>query len=119
VKAKYWQHTHKFGIHVPKSITQAQQINKENGDTLWWDAILMEMCNVRPAFEKLEKTESNLLIGYQKIKCHVIFNIKVGESFRWKARLVVNGNEMEAPPTLTDSFVVSRDSVHIALLVAA
>ena len=29
VKAKYWQHTHKFGIHIPKSVAQAQAINKE------------------------------------------------------------------------------------------
>jgi hypothetical protein len=36
--------------------------------TLWWDAILMEMRNVRPAFKKWEKIESNLPVGYQKIK---------------------------------------------------
>jgi hypothetical protein len=119
VKAKYWQRTHKFGIHIPKTVAQAQQIDKENGDTLWWDANLMEMRNVRPAFEKWEKNESNLPVGYQKIKCHFIFDIKMDENFRRKARLVANGNEMEAPPTLTYSSVVSRDSVRIALLVAA
>jgi hypothetical protein len=34
VKAKYWQRTHKFGIRIPKAVAQAQQIDKENGDTL-------------------------------------------------------------------------------------
>jgi hypothetical protein len=43
----------------------------------------------------------------------------MGENFRQKARLVANGNETEAPPTLTYSSFVSRDSVCIALLVAA
>jgi hypothetical protein len=119
VKAKYWQLTHKVGICIPKPVVQAQEIDKKNGDTLWWDAILMEMRNVRPAFKKWEKTKNNLPIGYQKIKCHFVFDIKMGENFQWKARLVANGNEMEVPPTLTYSSVVSRDSVCIALLVAA
>jgi hypothetical protein len=118
VKTKYWQRTHKFGIRLPKSVAQAQAIDKENGDTLWWDAIVMEMKNVRPAFEKYEKKESDL-IGYQKIKCHFVFDIKMGENFRRKARLVANGNQTETPPTLTYSSVVSRDSVRIAFLVAA
>jgi hypothetical protein len=112
VKTKYWQRTHKFGIRIPKTVAQAQQIYKESGDTLWWDAILMEMRNVRgPTFEKWEKAESGLPVGYNKIKCHFVFNIKMGESFQGKARLVDKGNETEAPPTLTYSSFVSGDSV--------
>jgi hypothetical protein len=87
VKAKYGQRTHKFGIRIPKTVAQAQQINKENGDTPWWDAIVMEMRNVCPAFEKREKAESDLPVGYQKIKCHFVFDIKMGENFQRKARL--------------------------------
>jgi hypothetical protein len=33
--------------------------------------------------------------------------------------VVANGNETEVPPTMTYSSVVSRDSVHIAFLIAA
>ena len=36
---------------------KALAIDKENGNTLWWDAICKEMRNVRPAFEKWEKNE--------------------------------------------------------------
>ncbi|KAI2506217.1 Reverse transcriptase (RNA-dependent DNA polymerase) [Fragilaria crotonensis] len=43
----------------------------------------------------------------------------MGENFRRKARLVANGNETEAPATLTYSSVVSRDSVRIALTIAS
>jgi hypothetical protein len=64
IKAKYWQRTHKFGIRITKTVAQAQAIGIDNGNTLWWDAILMEMRNVRPAFEKWEKNESNLPVGY-------------------------------------------------------
>ena len=39
VKSKYWIRTHKFGLKVPKSVTEAIAIDRENGDTLWWDAI--------------------------------------------------------------------------------
>jgi hypothetical protein len=53
-------------------VAQAHAIDRENGDTLWWDVIVMEMKNIRPAFEKYEKKESDL-IGYQKISCHFWF----------------------------------------------
>ncbi|KAI2506381.1 Reverse transcriptase (RNA-dependent DNA polymerase) [Fragilaria crotonensis] len=119
LKTKYWQRTHKFGIRLPKTVAQALQFDKENGDTYWWDAICLEMKNVRPAFEKWEKRENELPPGYQKIKCHFIFDVKMGENFRRKARLVANGNTTEPPAALTYSSVVSRDSVRIALLVAA
>jgi hypothetical protein len=57
--------------------------------------------------------------GFQRTKCHMIFDIKMGENFRRKARLVANGNETEEPAALTYSSVVSRDSVRIALIIAS
>jgi hypothetical protein len=75
IKSKYWERTHKFSIKIPKMVAQVQAIDKENGDTLWWDSIVIEMKNVRPAFERWEKTEGKLPIGYQKIKCHFVFDI--------------------------------------------
>jgi hypothetical protein len=119
VKSKYWQRTHKFGIKIPKTVQEALQFDKENGNNLWWEAICKEMKNVRPAFEKWEKSPGELPPGFQKIKCHMIFDIKMGENFRRKARLVANGNETVAPATLTYSSVVSRDSVRIALTIAS
>jgi hypothetical protein len=43
MKTKYCQQTHKFRIRIPKSVAEAQAIDVENGDTLWWDAIMKEM----------------------------------------------------------------------------
>ena len=51
VKSKYWARTHKYGIRIPKNIKEAIEIDKENGNTLWMDAIKLEMQNVRIAFE--------------------------------------------------------------------
>ena len=119
LKSKYWQRTHKYGIRIPKSVEQALAFDRENGDTKWWDSICKEMKNVRPAYEKWEAKEGALPPGFQKIKCHFIFDIKMAENFRRKVRLVANGNETDAPASLTYASVVSRDSVRIALLIAS
>ena len=120
VKTKYWSRTHKFGIKMPKTVEEAIQLDQENGDTLWWDAILKEMKNVRIAFEIYDGDMDVLKKkGYTKIDCHIIFDIKMGENFRRKARLVAGGHKTQAPSSITYSSVVSRDSVRIALLIAA
>jgi hypothetical protein len=118
LKSKYWQRTHKYGIKIPKSVKEAIEIDVENGNTLWWDALMKEMRNVRCAFEIHEgKIES--LVGYQKVNCHIVWDVKLGENFRRKARLVAGGHVTEPPTSLTYSSVVSRDSVRIALTIAA
>ena len=119
VKSKYWVKTHKFGIKVPKSVEQAVQFDKENGNTLWWDAICQETKNVRIAFEVFEGEVKDIPIGYQKVDCHMIFDIKMGESFRRKSRMVSGGHTTEVTATLTYLSVVSRDSIQIALTIAA
>ena len=72
IKSKYWIRTHKYGIKIPKTVKEAIQLDKENGNTLWWDALMKEMKNVRPAFEVFEGSAEDLPVGYQLIKCHVI-----------------------------------------------
>ncbi len=90
---------------------------KRNGNTLWADAIKKEMANVRTAFRIAEDGEQ-IPIGYQQIRCHMVFDIKQ-EDFRRKARLVAGGNTTEPPATITYASVVSRESVRIALVLAA
>lgn len=119
LKSKYWVRTHKFGIKRPKTVAEAKQLDQENGNTLWWDAICEEMRNLRPAFEAWEKSEGDILIGYQQVKCHLIFDVNMGEDFRRKARFVTGGHATEVPSTLTYASVVSRDSVRIVLTIAA
>ena len=115
VKSIYWTKTHKFGIRVPKSVDEARRLDTENGDTLWWDAICKEMKNVRIAFEEYDG-DVDKLIGYQHIDCHMIFDIKMGENFRRKARMVAGGHKTSTPSSLTYSSVVSRDSALPSLL---
>ncbi len=118
IKSKFFKKTYKYGIRVPNSVEDAIEIDRANGNTLWWDALMKEMENVRPAFEIYEGDVSKL-IGYQRVRCHIIWDIKLGENFRRKARLVAGGHATKTPSTITYSSVVARDSVRIALTIAA
>ena len=84
---RHWLKTHKYGIRVPRTVKESFEIDAENGDTLWWDAIKQEMKNVRPAFEIFEGRKEDMAIGYQEIKCRMIFDVKLGENFRRKASM--------------------------------
>jgi len=117
VKSKYWLRTHKYGIQIPKSVDEALAIDRENGNELWAEAIAKEMANVKIAFEECDKDGPPP--GYKKIDCHMIFDIKLSENYRRKARFVAGGHKVEAPTSITYSSVVARDSVRIAFLVAA
>ena len=121
-KSKYWRTTEKFGIKVPKTVEEAQRFDRENGNTLWMDAIKKEMKHVMPAFTRaecsLEEAKSGKgLPGYQEIKCHLVFDIKM--DFTRKARFVAGGHMTDPPASMTYSSVVSRETVRIALLLAA
>ena len=118
VKSKYWSRTHKYGIRIPKNIKEALEIDRENGNTLWMDAIKLEMANVRIAFEEFDG-DPNSLVGYTQITGHLVFDVKLGENFRRKARYCADGHKTGAPASVTYSTVVSRDSVRILLTIAA
>jgi len=115
--ARYLKRTHKWGLEVPQSVDDALAIDKRNGNTFWADAIAKEMKNVRVAFKILENGEKPPP-GFQFIRCHMIFDIKM-EDFRRKARLVAGGHMTDVPPTITYSSVVGRETVRIALTLAA
>ena len=80
------------------------EIDQANGNIVWQDPINLEMVNIRPDLEVWESNEDRL-IGYQKIKCHLIFDIKLGENFYRKARYMVGGHTTETPATLIYSSV--------------
>ena len=114
---RYHKRTHKFGIEVPKTSKRALEIDKENGNHLWCDAIEKEMTSVKVAFKILPGNESPP-IGYQQMSCHMIFDVKL-DGFKRKARLVAGGHTTEAPAVMTYASVVSRQTVRIALALAA
>jgi hypothetical protein len=108
IKSKYWSRTHKYGIRIPKNIMEAMEIDKELGNTLWMDAVRLEMRNVRVAFEEFD-SDPNSLVGYTQITGHFVFDVKLGENFRRKVRFCADGHKTGAPASVTYSTVVSRD----------
>ena len=96
----------------------AKVFYEENGNTYWWDAICKEMKNIRPDFEVWEKDISELPPGYQKITCHIIFYVKMGNNFRRKAQLFSDGHKPKTPEAITYLAMVPRYSVWIALTIA-
>ena len=117
VNKRYHKRTHKFGIEVPKTYDECVRLDRENNNTLWQDAVRQEMKKVRVAFQTLKEGEA-VPPTFQEIRCHLIFDVKM-EDFRRKARFVAGGHMTEAPKTLTYASVVSRESVRIALTLAA
>ena len=77
------------------------------------------MNNIRPDFEVWEKNISELPQGYQNIKCHTIFDVKMGKKIIRKARFVADGEKTKTPTEMTYSSVMSRDSVRVLLTIAA
>ena len=99
--------------------TAASAFGEDNRNNLSWDAKCKEMNNIRPDFDFWEKDVSELPPGYQKITCHMIFDVKMGKYFRIKARCVADGNNTKTPEAITYSSVVYRLSVRIVLTRAA
>ncbi len=114
---RYLKRTHKFGIEGPKTVKEALALDRKNGNTLWADAVAKEMKEVRIAFNILPDGRS-APIGYQKIPCHMIFDMKM-EDFQQKARLVAGGHLTQAPLTITYASVVSCETVRLALTFAS
>jgi hypothetical protein len=61
------------------------------------------MKNIRPAFEVWEKDVLELPPRYQKITCHMIFDVKVGKNFRRKARFIADGRKTKTPAAMNYS----------------
>ena len=118
VTKRFHKRTHKFGFEVPTTVEDAIRIDKENGNTLWQDAIRKEMENVRVAFKILNDGEEPPP-GYQRMDGHLIFDVKL-ENFRRKARYVAGGHQVKvSSAVMTYASVVSRETVRIALTMAA
>ncbi len=116
---------HKFRIRIPKSVAEAFQIDKENGNTYWADAIAKDMSKAKVTYvpikgvtpEEVWANKVDQLHGFQEIKCHIVLDVKI--DFTRKARFVAGGHTTVPPISLTYSSVVSRESVKIAFLIAA
>ena len=116
VKARVPRMTHKYGIEVPKSVNHAKEIDSKNGNSLWMDALQLEMKTILIAFQ-IKPEGSTPPAGYTKSSGHIIWDVKM--DFTRKARWVKNGHLTRDPSTSTFAGVVSRESIRILLTYAA
>jgi hypothetical protein len=117
VNKRYLSRTHKFGIAVPKIVAEALDLHRISGTMYWRDAINLEAKNLDGTFQELEEDEQ-VPVGYQFVKCHMFFDVKVG-SLKRKVRYVAGVHMTEALSAITYASVVSRESIRIGLLLAA
>ena len=98
-----------------RSLGHARKLDTENGDTLWADAVSLEMNTILPA---LDLTPDNVSPSdYTRSSGHLVFDVKM--DFTRKARWVKDGHLTPDPNTSNFAGVVSRESVRIALTYAA
>ena len=45
----HWQRTHKYGIRIPKSVEEALEIDAQNRNSHWRDAIELEIPKIEDA----------------------------------------------------------------------
>ena len=59
------------------------------------------------------------LVGYQEIRFHMIFYIKMDKRFTRNSRYVAGGHTTDPPSSITYSSVVSRGSIRIAFTLSS
>jgi hypothetical protein len=116
VKARIRKTTHKYGIEMPLNIDHANRLDRENGNSLWRDALAKEMTEVGIAFEVLPDGQA-APPTWKKVTGHLVWDVKM--DFTRKARWVLDGHKTPNPIGSTYAGVVSRDSVRIAFTYAA
>ena len=105
----------KFGVQVPMGLKQAAKLDKENGNTLWQDAINIEL-KLLADYKTFRELDPGEVLGsdYKRIPYHIVFDVKF--DLRRKARLVAGGNWTDPGREDIYSGVVSIDAVRTGFM---
>ena len=91
IKLRYWKTTHKFGNWLPKTAAGAFELDRLNRNDFWRKSIELEMGKSKIAFQNVDGftpdgcRQNKALVGYQEIKGHWIFDIKMYGKFTIKS----------------------------------
>ena len=127
-KSKYRQakasKKYKHGWEVPRDYAHALQLDIQNGNNKWKDAIDLEIEQIKEyqvfkdygkaVYEKNKIT--NAPEGHQKIRVHFVFDVK--HCGKFKARLVADGHLTKEPMETVYSGVVSIRNLRLAMFLA-
>ena len=118
-RVKYYQKVpiYQYGYRVPRTPEEAIQIDKDNGNTKWQDAMALEMhqLNDYGTFTDMGIGSAGPE-GYQKIRVHFVYAVK--HDGRHKARLVAGGHLTRVPIDSVYSGVVSLRSLRLIIFLA-
>jgi Reverse transcriptase (RNA-dependent DNA polymerase) len=110
---------YKYGFEAPRTYEHAMRLDQRNGNTLWGDAITLELTQIgdfNTFIDKSHHTKVNAPSGYKKIKVHFVFDVK--HDGRHKARLVADGYLTQIPVDSVYSGVVSLRGFRLVLFLA-
>jgi len=110
--------TEKFGLEVPKpnDVRRALKIDEETSTSHWRDALRKEAMTVLPALKILNRNE-RIPPGYKYIEFLTVFDIKM--DLTRKARICARGDQIDTPPNVTYTSVVTRESIRIGFMFAS
>ena len=112
--------TFKYGVYIPRNVEEAKRVDKENGNTLWQDAIIKEISALwsMKTFKLLTKEQrARLKEDYQYAPLRCIFDIK--ETGRRKARIVIGGHVIDTTGHDTYASTMKTISARLLMLLAS
>ena len=72
----------------------AKELDRQNNNIIWMDALAKEMYNIRVALKVIDKGQS-APNSWKKVTWHLVWDVKM--DFTRKARWVLDGNNMPDP----------------------
>ena len=90
VNSRVKKTSHKYGVEIPRSISEAFLIDEKNGNTFWRDAVNREMENLKVAFDILPEGKDPPPT-YRKASGHIIFDVRM--TLERKVRWVKDGHK--------------------------
>jgi hypothetical protein len=107
----------KFGVLVPRTHSQATELDSKNGNTNWQDAEALEIAQLFEygTFQDLGK-DGDAPSGYKKIRGHMVYDVK--HDGRHKARYVAGGHLTDPNEESVYSGVVSLRGIRLVVFLA-
>jgi hypothetical protein len=110
---------YKYGFEVPRTYEHAMHLDQRSGNTLWGDAITLDLTEIGDYdmfIDKGHHTKASAPYGYKKIIVHFVIDVK--HDFRHKDMPVADSQLTQIHVNLTYSSAVSlRGFLPVILLV--
>ena len=110
---------YKYGIWVLRTVKEALEIDRINGNTLWQDAIIKEIAALQEfkTFKRAGAKFQELKSEYQYAPLRMVFDVK--QDLRRKARLVIGGHVVDSGMHDTYASNMKTISARLLMIIAA